>query len=34
VTIAKGRARLASKYGVTVQTICDIRKSRSWKHVT
>lgn len=25
---------LAAKYGVTVQTICDIRKRRSWKHVS
>ncbi len=24
---------LSQKYGVTVQTICDIRKGRSWKHV-
>jgi len=25
--------RLAVKHGVTAQTICDIRKRRSWKHV-
>lgn len=24
---------LASRFGVSVQTICDIRKGRSWKHV-
>jgi uncharacterized protein YerC len=27
-------SRLAQKYGVSISTICDIRKRRSWAHVT
>lgn len=27
-------SKLAAQYGVTVPTICDIRKRRSWKHIT
>jgi uncharacterized protein YerC len=33
-TSSETYSKLSQKYGVSVQTICDIRKGRSWRHVT